>query len=112
MSQLLGVLDALPLTPGPFVQAPAMLPFRPVLHWWNGELAVHTVRVKEDGSTFLDMGNYYPMVRKGEPLTPESNSMAVAAMTDYQERCTNYFRHLRLVLLRQDEGGMGVLNGE
>ena len=99
------LFDVLPMTPGPFVKAPVMRPFRPILHLFDGRLACHYEL--EDGSFHT---GYYTEVSPEDDLSLPGNSEAVLdAIDEYSKRVVEYHKHVSITISRADEEPMGFV---
>ena len=93
------VLIAFPITTNHFVKAPATKMFRPILHIFDGQLAVHTQTV-EDGVVELIGGEYFGTA---DVCTAPGRQRLSDALLAYSARHQEYMRHLSLVTIRMTE---------
>ncbi len=85
----LKLMDILPLRPGPFVKAPCTKPYRPVLHQWEDDLAVHTEVVNSDGTVEIIEGFYVPLDAGERQIR--------GLLEDYAVRCSRYFNDVAVI---------------
>lgn len=97
------LFEVLPMTPGPFVKAPCMNPFRPILHLFDGQLACHYQMA--DGS--LHTGHYAMVGPEDDLSLPENKANVVAVVKEYATRVSQYMDHVSLTINRADEEPMG-----
>lgn len=106
------LFEVLPLTPGPFVKAPAMVPFRPILHMFEGRLCCHTQTI--DGA--LHEGVYSPVENIHQVAIDTGHSLYQdefeSILAEYSKRVQEYIRHFAVVTIRYEEEPMGFIEEE
>lgn len=104
------ILDLLPLVPGPFLKAPAMRPFRPTLHVFDGVLAVHQSTLDDNGVVHFQSGVYSSLSPNMSLGDRESADQLIRLLDEYEKLVKDYFRHIRLVHERWPEERMGFVD--